>query len=74
MGGKWISGENEELRWQIKRFDVGSQFGINNGRISVLWIQRKSNMETVANYDRGWDIEPKSDANVLYNDIIEKYN
>ena len=31
-------------------------FGINGGRISKLTINKGK--EKVANYDRGWDIEP----------------
>ena len=34
----------------------GSQFGIDDGRISKLMLKR--NGEIVCNYDRGWDIKP----------------
>ena len=54
----WKHGEYNGFSWCIKVFDEGSRFGINNGRISKLWIQRKQNREEVANYDRGWDVKP----------------
>ena len=50
----WKHGEYNGFSWCIKVFDEGSRFGINNGRISKLWIQKKQNKEEVANYDRGW--------------------
>ena len=39
----WKHGELSGFKWCIKVFEVGSEFGINNGRISKLWIQRESN-------------------------------
>lgn len=40
---------------EAKVYDEPSQYGINNGRISKLWIQNKNSGKTIANYDRGWD-------------------
>ena len=40
----------------IKVYEEGSQFGINGGKISKLSL--KMDDEWIANYDRGWDIEP----------------
>ena len=83
-GGKtmWKHGEYNGFSWCIKAFDEGSRFGINNGKISKLWIQRKQNKEEVANYDRGWDIKPfdgdgnfySEDVKNVYEYLIEKYN
>ena len=78
----WKHGEYNGFSWCIKVFDEGSRFGINNGRISKLWIQRKQNKEEVANYDRGWDIKPfddngnfySKDVKNVYEYLIEKYN
>ena len=44
------------FHYWVKHYDEGSQYGINNGRISKLTLKRKG--ETVCSYDRGWDIEP----------------
>lgn len=84
IGGKimWKHGEYNSFSWCIKVFDEVSRFGINNGRISKLWIQRKQNKEEVANYDRGWDIKPFDDDGNFYSDdvrevyehLLAKYN
>ena len=69
----WKHGELNGFKWCIKVFEVGSEFGINNGRISKLWIQRESNGETVVNYSRGWDVKPFDDGNFYDNDVKEVY-
>ena len=78
----WKHGELNGFKWCIKVFEVGSEFGINNGRISKLWIQRESNGETVVNYSRGWDVKPfghdgnfyDNDVKEVYEELIAKYN
>lgn len=56
----WINGTTKigetEFTYQAKQYDLGSEFGINGGRISKLEIRRGG--RTVAHYDRGWDIRP----------------
>lgn len=42
----------------VKQYDEGSQYGIAGGRISKLQI--KDGERTVVNYDKGWDIKPKT--------------
>lgn len=49
-------GSYKAVHYWIKVFEEGSQFGINGGRISKLSL--KMDGEWVANYDRGWDIQP----------------
>lgn len=44
--------------FEAKVFEVGSSFGIHDGRISKLSIWDKNTNEIVVNYDRGWDIKP----------------
>ena len=51
-------GGYKAVHYWIKVYEEGSQFGINGGKISKLML--KLNGEVIANYDRGWDIEPKS--------------
>lgn len=55
-----IKVEDQIVHYEIKVYDVDSVFGINNGRISKLWLS--INGKTVANYDRGWDVEPTCKA------------
>ena len=49
----------EELyTWEV--YDEGSSYGINGGRVSKLEVRR--NGVVVCNYDREWDLKPKSYA------------
>ena len=43
-------------RFWVKAYEEPSQYGIDGGRISKLMIKRGGKI--VANYDRGWDLEP----------------
>ena len=71
----WKHGEYNGFSWCIKVFDEGSRFGINNGKISKLWIQKKQNKEEVANYDRGWDIEATcKEAEMALCILLNNYN
>lgn len=70
-----IPGTNTIARYEVKSYEDGSEYGIDNGRISKLtvWINEK----IVINYDRGWDLKPdKKDESMMfvYNEIIKKYN
>jgi hypothetical protein len=40
----------------MKVYDEGSEFGIDCGKISKLMLKRDGKI--VANYDRGWDVQP----------------
>ena len=44
------------IHYWVKCYEKSSEFGIDKGRISKLMLKRKE--EIIANYDRGWDIEP----------------
>lgn len=58
--GQWkeaiIEYKKKDYKVTYKQFEEGSEFGINEGRISKLTINLGK--EKLANYDRGWDIEP----------------
>lgn len=59
--------------YEMKHFEEGSIFGINEGRISKLWISRKG--KAVYNYDRGEDIAPADDeTKAVLEEILKKYN
>ena len=48
-------------------------FGINGGRISKLTI--KIDGKVTANYDRGWDVEPKDEpTRMAYMLLLQSYN
>ena len=44
------------LTYCAKVYDEGSEYGINEGRISKLEVRQDNKL--LLNYDRGWDIEP----------------
>lgn len=56
-----------------KVYDEGSEWGINEGRISKLMIKQDSKI--VCNYDRGWDVEPKkgSSADKALQQVLNIY-
>lgn len=60
---------------QFVRFDDPSQFGIDGGRISKLWVRDEQLYKTVANYDRGWDIRPATaEAKAIVRKVKQEYN
>ena len=67
------------FRWQAKVYPTGSQFGIDGGRISKLWVCQLPPGEVrywkeVANYDRGWDRLPLApDAKQAVDQVIKKF-
>ena len=77
--GKWVTGEtdfdggDEKITFQIKVFETPSHHGINgNGRISKLEIRLGN--EVLAQYDRGWGVEPSDEVMPIYEGILENYN
>ena len=57
----WLRGRVNrypEYTFLAKVYDVGSVFGIENGRVSKLQVWRAE--REVMNYDRGWDQRPTS--------------
>lgn len=50
------------VRYQAKVYDLPSEYGINGGRISKLQLREGIDDKIVANYDRGWDVKPKTEA------------
>lgn len=60
-------------RYQVKVYDAPSKYGINQGRISKLWVQLEG--KTVINYDRGWDKKPITQAeNAVLCILLNSYN
>jgi len=61
------------VRYWVKYFEEGSEFGIEGGRISKLMIRRED--ITIASYERGWDVEPKDeDAKIAFQILMSKFN
>ena len=61
--------------FDIKHFKEPSSFGIEEGRISKLFIMTEVRRSTVALYDRGWDVRPKTpDVRAVYKTLLARYN
>lgn len=58
----------------IVSFDKPSVYGINNGKISKLYIKRQDNNKTVCSYDRGFDVQLTKEVKAFYNEIIKELN
>ena len=56
------------FRYWLKQYNESSQFGIDGGRISKLTLKRDGTI--VANYDRGWDVNPADSDTLLAVDIL----
>ena len=68
-------GSSKIAHYWVKAYDEGSAYGINEGKISKLQITIDG--ETVASYDRGWDIEPAEDdeaTRIAYCILLNEYN
>lgn len=52
--GNWVTGLIHGIKYTAKVFEEGSQYGINGGNISQLWIGDR------IEYDRGWLKRPKT--------------
>ena len=69
----WILGTVGDFRVCMKQYNKRSKWGINNGRISKLEMRKDDVI--VANYDRGWDIQPEGeDAQAALASILEEFN
>lgn len=74
IGGPWQKGHiGNEYAWSGKIYEEPSKFGINNGKISKLTVNK--NGKVVVNYDRGWDIKPKNKQDKeAVNEILYEHN
>lgn len=81
LSDNWVGGDvtlsikdqdDVKYTYEAKVFDDPSDYGINDGRVSKLWIKNVSTKNVVCNYDRGWDIKP-SDApsKVVYKYVVD---
>ena len=69
--GRWFVGTLADCTFNALVFQTGSQYGINGGRVSKLMVRR--NGTYIINYDRGWDIRPRSEEDGLILDTLVEY-
>lgn len=68
----WVRGTAGRYNFVAKLFDEPSWYGINDGRVSKLEIREEATDRRIVNYDRGWDIEPKTEnEKKAFNAILE---
>lgn len=63
--GTWVSGTIAGHTFQVLVFENHAETEENEletSRISKLWLRRQADRQVVANFDRGWDFEPTTDA------------
>ena len=64
-GGSWATGTIAGHRFEALVFPEHAEqpgYELGGSRISKLWLRDTASGATVANFDRGWDINPTTDA------------
>jgi hypothetical protein len=59
--GTWICGRLNGHRFDALVFREHAEsedFELADSRISKIWVQHLADRQTVANFDRGWDVRP----------------
>ena len=63
--GTWVCGTLSGHRFDALVFPEHAEvatYELDDSRISKLFVQRLADLQTVANFDRGWDVKPTTDA------------
>ena len=63
--------------FETKHFEVGSQFGIDGGKVSKLRVVGLADGREICAYDRCWCVRPDSARRediAAYNAILKRYN
>lgn len=69
----WRTGTIAGCKFEAKVYEEGSKFGIDDGRVSKLFI-RDAAGRTILSYDRGWDVLPETDEHcALASALLEYY-
>ena len=76
-GGTWYTAKENldglgKLKIEVLVFDTPSHYGINDGKISKLYIALEG--QDLALYDRGWETEPTDEIRPIYEGILEEFN
>lgn len=68
----WVRGEGGGYKYQAKVYNEPSDYGIDGGRVSKLFIYEPRGA-AVVEYDRGWGMRPKSpEVTKVYKEIMQK--
>jgi hypothetical protein len=72
-GGTWVCGTLSGHRFDALVFPEHAEvadFELGESRISKLFVQRLADRQTVANFDRGWDVRPTTDEATAIVDFL----
>src|SRR5574337_1521081 len=72
-GGTWVCGTLAGHRFDALVFPEHAEvadFELGESRISKLFVQRLADRQTVANFDRGWDVRPTTDEATAIVDFL----
>ena len=65
--------DGTKVEYWVKHYEEGSEFGIDEGRISKL--DCRADGEMILHYERGWDIEPQTElANKALEILKSRFN
>ena len=62
--GTWVNGTIAGHTFQVLVFEDHAEtesYELGTSRISKLWLRRQADRKVVANFDRGWDLQPTTD-------------
>ena len=62
--GTWVCGRLNGHRFDALVFPEHAEspdYELGDSRISKLWVQHLADKATVANFDRGWDVQPTTE-------------
>lgn len=65
VGGTWVTGTIAGHKFDALVFPEHAEFEsyeLGDSKISKLWIKNIEENHVVANFDRGWDLEPTTQA------------
>jgi hypothetical protein len=64
VGGRWVSGTIGGHEFEALVFPEHAEsesYELGQSRICKVWLRDQNTKTTVANFDRGWDIEPTTE-------------
>ena len=68
----WNFGKINGYDYEVKAYEEPSNFGINGGKISKLFIKKGN--EVLVGYDREWDKHATPEMQPILDELIAKYN
>jgi hypothetical protein len=69
----WTRNTEGEYRYCMKRYETGSMYGVNEGRISKLEIRKGSTV--LYRFERGLDFDRLDEGGrALYERLLAEYN